>query len=297
VAVSTYSTVGLHLPENIELIFFLKKLSYYLNIFILISSVLSLLGLLGIPFQTSLMFLILSFTLLFRTSFILIHIFGSLIVILWSFLNIICGFENIGLLANFSFFLISLSIAIPYLKILVHRFHPAQFLAFISLIINLSLVLGFIYQSLNNFPTFLLAVFFLFLSISILLRWPGRGFVSYFNIESHISSLVRRTLLLNLLIIPLVGFIGILFSQYISNIIVSLVVISVILSWLNIKLLYNSELERFLMKEELRVHNINLKLNNEDLVVKMQELEKTKQNYASQLNYQNKFRDLAESLG
>ena len=76
-----------------------------------------------------------------------------------------------------------------------------------------------------------------------------------------------------------------------------LVVVAVVMAWFNIKLLYKLELERFAMKEELRIHNIHLKLSNEDMAIKMDELEKAKQKYASHLNYQDKFMDIVETLG
>lgn len=80
-------------------------------------------------------------------------------------------------------------------------------------------------------------------------------------------------------------------------IVVLFMVLSAFLAWLNLKLLYQHELEHFVMQEELRIHNINLQLSNEDLAAKMQELETTRKQYASKLTYQDNFRDLAETLG
>ena len=50
------------------------------------------------------------------------------------------------------------------------------------------------------------------------------------------------------------------------------------------------------MKEELRVHNININLNNEELIGKMTELEGAKNEYAQKLNYQKKVMDIAGDL-
>ena len=78
--------------------------------------------------------------------------------------------------------------------------------------------------------------------------------------------------------------------------IVLLIVCTIIFTWVNIRLLYRFELERFVMKEELRVHNIDLKLGNEELVGKMTELQEKTKDYADKLSNQEKYKDAISDL-
>ena len=50
------------------------------------------------------------------------------------------------------------------------------------------------------------------------------------------------------------------------------------------------------MKEELRVHNIDLKLGNEELVGKMTELQEKTKEYADKLSNQEKYQDITANL-
>ena len=114
-----------------------------------------------------------------------------------------------------------------------------------------------------------------------------------------------RLLLVSLASAPFIGAAALLLApaaspslaQVTATTVVLYIALSTILAWLNLKLLYRHELEHFVMQEELRVHNIHLKLSAEDMAAQVQQLESTSQQYVSKLNYQDNFRDLAESLG
>jgi ABC-type transport system involved in cytochrome bd biosynthesis fused ATPase/permease subunit len=111
-------------------------------------------------------------------------------------------------------------------------------------------------------------------------------------------------LIANIIITFILGFITLvgvrigIYAQYEATavLIVLLIVLTIIFSWINIRLLYRFELERFVMKEELRVHNIDLKLGNEELADKMTKLQETTKEYADKLSNQEKYKDVTSNL-
>lgn len=78
--------------------------------------------------------------------------------------------------------------------------------------------------------------------------------------------------------------------------IILIIVFTIIFAWLNIRLLYRFELERFVMKEELRVHNIDLRLGNEELAIKMTQLQEQTKDYADKLSNREAYKDVIGNL-
>jgi hypothetical protein len=265
-----------------------------------------------IPLGTALLFLIIAGTTLFhatdrsrqkiKTVFIIVPIVSGIFVSLASIYLFLFSFEKISFYTLLSFIFTGMAIAIPYIKALFHRFHPAQLLAFLTLIINLTVIFSMLGADISLAYVSLL---FVIMSMAILLRWPGRGFVSLFTTDTVSSHLAFKLLVWILLFIPLIGLLTLEWEKVghvgpyvmMAVLVVSLTTGLIILIWLNAKSVYGSELESYLMQEESRVHNINLKISNEDLVGQMKVLEDSKKRYADRLNYQDRFRDIAEGLG
>ena len=214
------------------------------------------------------------------------------------------------LTVGFNFLLVGLALLYARLKV-SHRFHLVQFLALNVFVINSITILGYAYRLFTPFPyshinyvPLNIAIFFFFLSIAISFRWPGRGFIGMFTTDSVSSMFSLKVFFIKILIIAVLGLLILvgtqinIYNQYEALVIfaILLMVLSLVLTWLNIKLLYKFELERFIMKEELRVHNIDLKLDNESLVGKMAELKEANKEYASKLNYREKYGNVIDEL-
>jgi predicted membrane protein len=145
---------------------------------------------------------------------------------------------------------------------------------------------------------------FVLLCISILLRWPDRGFVGIFTTDSISSKFSLRLLFINLIVTFIIGIIILIgmkketYSAFevIAVLIISFMLLSSVFAWINLKLLYRYELERFIMKEELRVHNITVNLDTEDLTDKMVELEDKNKEIADKLSSRNRLMDINENL-
>lgn len=281
-------------------------------IFSLIFTGISYFKYLNITPHASSLFLIASLSLLVRPTdkmakivkyiFVNLPLLGGIVICVWSLINIFLRYYQIGLFTNLSFILLGLTLTIPYASFLHHRFHPTQLMAFLIFILNLEPVLNYIYKMLIptlanqvSLAAFFTSWIFLLVSSAIIIRWPSRGIVSYFTTESISGSLARRTLLVNVLIIPFIGYLG-LYVNFVLGL-VALISMTAILSWINIRLLYSSEMENFLITQELKKHNVNLKMDNQGLAEKIQDLEVSKNRYLENLNYQDKFRDIAEALG
>jgi hypothetical protein len=302
----------IRLPEDVELIKFLKNISFVGIILSLVFTAISFFRYLNITPHVSALFLITTLSLLVRPTdkmseipkyiFVNLPLLGGIMISVWSLINMFFRFYHISLNTNVSFILMGLTLIIPYATFLSHRFHPTQLISFLILLINLEPVLNYVYKmllptlpNLVSLSSFFTSWIFILISSSIIFRWPGRGFVSYFTSESVSGSLARRALLVNILIIPLIGYLGMSVNLVLS--LVVLISMTALLFWINIRFLYNSELDNFLIREELRKHNVNLRLHNENLTEKIQDLEKTRQHYLENINYQDKFRGIAESLG
>lgn len=294
---SHYSLTDLYLPERKKLTSFLKALSKYITFAILFIC-------LGLIFQD-----ILAGALINSPLMILAFILSSASLLSDKLAAIICGTMVflIGVLLipgtlslGLCLSLIGLALILPRFKI-NHRFRPSQLIILLVLIINSTSILGYVYQSLSNFPSVLMSnpayisAVFVLLCIASAFRWPGRGFLGVFTTDTVSSMFSLRLLLINISVISLLGLLTLVGVEYkiynprdaIALFVVSITVLSAALSWLNIKLLYKFELERFVMKEELKIHNIGLKLGNEDLTEKMSELKEANKEYVGKLKYRD----------
>jgi hypothetical protein len=217
--------------------------------------------------------------------------------------------KQINLSIGFSFLLIGLGLILPRLKASM-RFHFVQLFSFTILIINFMAILGYLYLLLSpvaiNVPytPLALATTFVLLCFAILLRWPARGLIGMFTTDSISSMYALGLLIINILITFILGFLSLvgvrlgIYASYEATavLIVLLIVCTIVFVWVNIRLLYRLELERFVMKEELRVHNIDLRLGNEDLVGKMTQLQEKNKEYADKLSNQEKYQDVTSNL-
>jgi len=128
--------------------------------------------------------------------------------------------------------------------------------------------------------------------------------MSMFTTDSISSMFAFELVIINVVLTLILGFLALvgvrigIYASYEATavLIVLLIVITVSFAWINIRLLYRFELERFVMKEELRVHNIDLKLGNEELVGKMAKLQETTKEYADKLSNQEKYKDVIANL-
>lgn len=207
------------------------------------------------------------------------------------------AFLYISPFASFCFLLIGLALIPPFTKI-PHRFHITQFLIFIVGGVGVYIVLESILHQVTGLsmqhiiqvplPT---ASFFTLFCIGVLLRWTNRGFFGNFTLESTVSKLAFRLLVSNLILGPLIAFIVISNSSYFALNMLQVIAIVVTLFafvtstliWMNIRYLYRYELENLLMRESLRLHNIDLREETKTLASKMTQLEDDKQKYAEKL--------------
>jgi hypothetical protein len=331
---TTYSLEEIHLPENKKLVRFFKNASFALTFLLLFLSVLffvinpllpagqkllliSLLGFLCICLQ------LLIEKKIGAVGFMekgtkwekrLLPIFFFLLTVVVVIIGIFHLFNpaNKGIFIGINLLLVGIGITIPRLKFM-HRFHFAQTIIIIALLYSSFTLLNYLYNKLfllNQGVEFILASLFIFVSwwiacIASLLRWPNRGFMGIFTADTMSSIFALRILIINIFTTPVISLLVLIGTERhildryeeIAMLVIILILLSSILAWLNIKLLYRLELENFLMKEELRIHNISLKLGNEELVSKMTSLEKTNKEYANKISYRDKFEDLSERLG
>jgi hypothetical protein len=215
------------------------------------------------------------------------------------------GFLVIGVCFN----LISIALLLAHLKF-TRKYHLLNLIMFVVLIMGIFSSMENIYAYFSSarplimLTSLYISVSLVFISISILFAWPDRGFMYVFTADAVSNKYALRILLINLFINCIFGILivlGIGWGMYssfeaIAILVIVFIVCSSVLFWINLRLLYRSELERFLMKEELRVHNISIDLSKEDLVSKMVELEGTKNEYAKKLNYQKQVMEMAEDL-
>jgi hypothetical protein len=324
---STYSLGKIHLPENKKLTGILQRLSLLIALLALVFGIGALFSSPIIAFVIILASIPLfiegefGYSLQAKNSppgylkkiLLVVSILCSLLVflagILFIFGSNLIHVKQINLSIAFNFLLIGLGLFLPRTKF-PHRFHLVQSLAFAILIINSMVILEYLYLQLAPVNTSIsyaplsLEITLVLLCLAMLLRWPARGLMGAFTTDSISSMYALKLLILNVLAIFILGFIILagmrmeMFALYeaIAVLIILLIVLTIAFSWINIKLLYRFELERFVMKEELRVHNITLKLGNEDLTSKMTELQEANKEYIEKLNNQEKYKDVVSSL-
>jgi len=322
---SNYSLGQIHLPENKKLTNFLQKLSFLLTLFVFVLG----LGTLFFSPIVGSIFILTSLPLFieeiignaFQSNNSIpgyVKVFLTVVSILCSLLiffvgiSFMSGFytiytKQIELSIGLSFMLTGLALFLPRLKFL-GRFHMAQLFAFVIFIINSMVILESLYlRSLSvkvviPYAPLILVVTFAVLCLAIILKWPARGFMGMFTTDSISSTYAFESLLVNVTTIFIVGYIvsvllrtGMLVSyEAIAVLAMLLIVFTVIFAWINIRLLYRLELERFVMKEELRVHNITLQLGNEDLVSKSKELQEKNNGCVDKLENREKYMNAIE---
>jgi hypothetical protein len=250
----------------------------------------------------------------------LIPVFCSGIVLLVGFINIfrmdfngnvLIDGSQITPLIGFNFYLIGFALIFPYVKF-THRFHFSQLLLFIVIMLNSVTILCYMYQNLSpfivrqNLIPLNVAMLTALFCIGVLLRWSNRGFFGSFTNDSFSSLFALRLLLINAVVTPIIGFITLLITkhgfynndvyQQVALVVVMVVMTSTVLAWFNIKALYQFELEHFVMKETLRIHNIDLKSDVNDKEEEVEVLEITKQKYLDALNHEDALKNLTERL-
>lgn len=319
-AATSYSLAGIHLPQNPRLTHALRVASFIFSCLVLLITPLLLIQ--NTPLILAVLFALTAGSLLFhateKSSPAVKFIFPLIHLLCGALVSLICLGALIGLIRSLnprvalSFLGLGVSLMLPYVKTPNFRFRTAQGLAFFVLVATAIPLLTQVYQLLlppvsrvTTLTPFSQSLALLLLCQAILLRWPGRGVVGVFATQSLNSMYALRLLLVSLASAPFIGAAALLLApaaspslaQVTATTVVLYIALSTILAWLNLKLLYRHELEHFVMQEELRVHNIHLKLSAEDMAAQVQQLESTSQQYVSKLNYQDNFRDLAESLG
>lgn len=180
-----------------------------------------------------------------------------------------------------------------------HRFHYSQLILFIALFLGLFGLLESVYLliSTGEFLSFeensLFGSILLFiLTQSFLLAKTNRGFLGLFTTNTNSSQLARFSLIYYAILPPILGIfflleekVGFLNSNgRLAVLILAQMLISVIITWINIKMLYPSDVENYLTKEALRINSMTLELDAKDLSSKINEVEKTKKALADKLN-------------
>lgn len=244
-------------------------------------------------------------------------IFFASLTAFFGFINFI-GLTNNGALAmfhisevtGFCFFLVGLALIPPFTQI-PHRFHITQSLVFIVSSVNVFFILENVYQYFSPSPMQHLvdislpaAFSFVFFCSGLLLRWSNRGFFGNFTLDSTASIFALRVFIINLISAPLIAFFVLFMMQQtqynmyivLTVVVICFAVISSLLLWLNVRILYGHELEHLLMRESLRSHNIDLTKEQEELQKRMGQLEQEKKKYLDKLSSQNAWQDAADRL-
>ncbi len=204
--------------------------------------------------------------------------------------------------------LIGFAFLFARIKIKYH-FFIVHLLALIVLMISSLNIMDILYQAFSPLRlqfTYLplnIAVLFMLLSIAIAFRWPSKGFIGIFTTEAVSTIFTLRLLFINIFIIAALGLVSLagaklrLYSSFESVAVFAVLVMltATILAWVNSKLLYKFELERYIMREELKAHNIALKTSNEALSGEMTELKKTNEEYIGKLSYRERLNDIIEN--
>ncbi len=193
----------------------------------------------------------------------------------------------------------------------VHRHRYSQLLLLVGLFCNTFQLLNILYSS----PTVNRSLVAVLLSVattvclillcqSLLFAKPARGIMSLFTTDSPSSVLALRFLFYIIFVPPAFG-LAILLGESrgmihpdsrLAIVIGSLMIMSVVITWLNTKLLYKVEQERYVMKEALRVHNINLETSASDLSSKIHILEEEKQEVTDKIRNQKHLQDIEDLM-
>jgi uncharacterized membrane protein YhdT len=207
------------------------------------------------------------------------------------------------------FTLLGTALLLPITKA-IHRFHFVHLCVLVLLSLSTIVILGFLYRQIVsphfyaiNMPLGLAIVLFMS-CVEFSLRWPARGFIGLFTTDSSSGTFAMRMLLTTVVMVSVVGLVTLLgVEQGIYSIheamavgAVLLIILFTAITWINTKLLYKMELERFIFREELRIHNIDLKLGNKELAEKMKGLEQANREFSIKLNERNKYFEAIENV-
>lgn len=256
------------------------------------------------------------------TLFYLLSLIASILItgigLVYLYKTISNGFSTIGLLIDGSqytwetqftsgFCMLCLGIAFMLARIHIkYRFYAIHLFALIVLTISTLNIIDYIYQSLSPLRlqfTYLplnIAILFFLLSIATAFSWPSKGFLGIFTTQAVSAIYTIKILFLNILLVAILGLLSLvgvkagLYSPFESVAVMAILVMltATFIAWLNIKLLYKFELERYIIKEELKAHNISLKMGNEVLEKDMEELKKTNKEYVGKLDNRDKYKDI-----
>ena len=320
----SYSLKGIHLPEDLDLILRIKGLARVISLVVAMFSVLVVAGwMTGIrylkimfvgpsvmPIEVAVSLLLIAIPLMFR----LTNKTPKGLQVIYKSVTIVFGIVvGVGNLLHFSILNVSLSL-LGWALVLTRtkipfRFKLMQLVAFGIVMLGLCAVMVNVYRYLaSGLGTGIfdvpmnVGVLFALLGEALLLRWPNRGFMGLFNTESLTSVVAFRTLVLNMILTPVVGGIGLAVARRMSLAVFETVaavvtiqmVVFAMLMWFGVKRLYEWELERLIAKEEARVRDLGLSLSNEDMKVKVAGLEETKERYLKNLRQMNGVWNLEE---
>lgn len=242
---------------------------------------------------------------------ILLFIIGGLWILKTIFpqINMFLIFPTTNVQIGIFFLLFGGSAILSTLKI-PHRFHVAQAILFPALLFSAFELINDSYQFIlsGKIPhglhqtTILGSLVFLLLCQSLMLIKPNRGFITLFNTETTSSLLARLTLMYFISVPPVLGLAVLIggklgfftVNEKIAVLVVSMTAVSMMITWINVKLLYPAEVQYYLTKEAFRVNNLTLKLDTEDLSTKVNQLEKTKQEITGKLDHQHKLLDAVD---
>lgn len=221
--------------------------------------------------------------------------------------------QQLSVISGVGFMLIGTGLLLPVLRVgFLNRIRLAQFFVLVVSGIAFFALIQYAYvtsvsslSSQNVAMPLFTSLTFLFVSLSILLAKANRGFMAVFTADTVSSVLASRFLVVIMMILPLLGYIYLFglnahfYDQYsgMALAITALVLVSIVAVWMNISNVYKLELERFVIREELRVRNIKLTINSEDLTGRVKELEEDKKEVVDKLTHQDTLKDVVEGLG
>lgn len=325
---TTYSLTGIHLPSNKYFIRNLKIFSKVLSLLVLLIGIINLIGwILRVPFflyrssesvitnpAEALLFILAAIAVLLQQknkpayALPLWRIISAAayagIIFLASIITIPGFNQQINLYSKINFFLLSLILILLVINLrFINRMRFAQFFAVIIAGMAVFSVIQYMYTQQSIMPLSS-GISFLFICFSIVFTRAERGFMAVFTADSTSSILAIRLLITTTILFPFLGYLHILgvksglynYPSGTALAVTVLILISTILIWFNMNILYNLELERFMIREELRVRNIKLAMDSEDLGGKLKELEQSEKKAIDRLNYQDTLKTVLEKF-
>jgi len=231
-----------------------------------------------------------------------------LFIILFGILSILSSPNNFY--SGFALCVFGVSMILIFTK-LIHRYHFSQLILFFTILL---IALSF-YKSvyvvistqslLTQTNSLILSALFIICCQALLLSKPDRGFLGMLTIDSPSSRLSLRFLVYLIVVPPVMSF-SLLTAGYmklfdkemtIPLLAIFLNLMSLTVNWLNMKLLYKFERERYLIGEALRVNNIQLEIKSEDLNIRVNELQKEKDEVTSKVNNSQSLQEIVSSKG